>query len=391
MARAASRIPRIFGRQVFKGTFLGDAGSRETSDDIVLVANRNECEIFTADWLKALRVFPVQGTTCEANTQDVDVLRFFGARQNEGFDFRIRFERPEALKTIFAVNASHDVKSKTVADSAAHVTWDDILPFAVGLGTAPQSNATFNNFVELQARKRLLFLSGGQNVTPLLKIVVAIEFKTRFPEVEQENWSSAFEVLWFEYVAFCVSLWSQSLAVAIAPHTGDNSHEYFRRLAASTAGLMAKGADVFDVKRDTFLLAVKKYMETGDVSGVPEASRAIVDNVGSALANVRRRWLLRLTDLFEFAQVFSIGVTIAHAGGGKEESNEMKRLPMLLGSWALSLVDNLSRRPSVLEFRNAMGKLAVAVLKENDNRRYDPEFHCTLALWKLSELTKASE
>jgi hypothetical protein len=62
----------------------------------------------------------------------------------------------------------------------------------------------------------------------------------------------------------------------------------------------------------------------------------------------------------------------------------------MLSSWALSLVNNIIKGARMIDFRNGVEKLAVEVLRAMDQQRYQPEFHCALALWKLSELVKAS-
>jgi hypothetical protein len=235
----------------------------------------------------------------------------------------------------------------------------------------------------------VLFLACSTDISHSLLSAIAVEFKMRFPQIEQENWTEAFEVLWFEFVGFAVSLWTQCLKSTIEPHTGPNSFEYFRRLTASIAGLIAKGADVFHVDRREFLIAVRKFLEQADPSDIPAASRAIVNNVELALGNVRKRWLLQLTDLFEFTQVFSAAIAIGQ--GIVHESKEVQVVSKMLSSWALSLVNNLIKGPRIVEFRGAVEKLAVAVLQATNGQRYSPEFHCTLALWKLSELVKASD
>jgi hypothetical protein len=304
-------------------------------------------------------------------------------------EFYLKYERAELIVNAWNVPTEKKATEPGPSASSTPVGWPEVLEFACGHGLGPQGQNPFKPYLEAQARKRVLFLACSTEISEALLSAIAIEFKMRFPQIEQDNWTEAFEVLWFEFVGFVVSLWTQCLKTAIEPHTGPNSFEYFRRLTASIAGLIAKGADVFQVDRRDFLIAVRKFLEQGDPSDIPGASRAIVNSVALALGNIRKRWLLQLTDLFEFTQLFTAAIAIGQ--GIVRDSKEVQSVSRMLSTWALSLVDNLVKAPRILEFRNGVEKLAVAVLQATDGQRYNPEFHCTLALWKLSELVKASD
>ena len=304
--------------------------------------------------------------------------------QPANFDFLIKYDRFDILNNAF----NSPVRAQGEGGSMTVVSFNDAINFAC----EGQNIETFKKYLIQQAKKRVMFLaSSDSELSQSLISSIAIEFRMRFPQIEQENWAEAFEVLWFEFVAFCVSLWTQCLNSAIEPHTGPNSFEYFRRLASSIAALIAKGADVFQVDRREFILSVRKHLNSGDPSEIPATSRSIVSSVGLALGNIRKRWILQLTDLFEFTQLFTASIAIAHSVSPQNTTKEMSNLSGLLSSWAISLVNNEVKGPKISDFKNSIEKLAVALLKATDSDRYGQDFHCTLALWKLSELTRATE
>jgi hypothetical protein len=378
------KIPRIFGRQIVEA-FAVQRKSKAADLPVQFCLGHGDCEIYSQDWQKCYHVFTVQGSTVE---QEPDgVLHFTYSKQGQAAEFHLRYERAELIVNAWA--GPGEKKAGEGAGASSPVEWGDVVQFACGLAVGPQGQSPFRAYLEAQARKRVLFLACSAEIGESLLSAIAVEFKMRFPQIEQENWTEAFEVLWFEFVGFAVSLWTQCLKSTIEPHTGPNSFEYFRRLTASIAGLIAKGADVFQVDRREFLIAVRKFLEQGDPADIPAASRAIVNSVELALGNVRKRWLLQLTDLFEFTQLFTAAIAIGQ--GIVRDSKEVQALSKMLSSWALSLVNNLVKGPRILDFRNGVEKLAVAVLQATDGHRYNPEFHCTLALWKLSELVKASD
>ncbi|OHS93218.1 hypothetical protein TRFO_40505 [Tritrichomonas foetus] len=386
---ANAKVPRIFGRQVLSAAICARKPNNKIQElPVKLTLGHGDCEVYSEDWSKCFHTFQVADGKVE---QEADGLIHFtytrttqGQQQNN--EFLIKYDRFDLINNVF--NPSGEGRRGGDAGSMTIVDYNDVIQFACEAQTQ-QNVDKFRQYLEAQAKKRVLFLASSTEISQSLLSAIAVEFRMRFPQIEQENWTEAFEVLWFEFVAFCVSLWTQCLKAAIEPHTGPNSFEYFRRLAASIAALIAKGADVFQVDRREFLLAVRKFLDTGDPSDIPSASRAIVADVELALGNVRKRWLLQLTDLFEFTQLFSVSIAIGQAVA--RETKELKTLTDMLSAWALGLVNNLTRGPRIIDFRNGVEKLSVAVLQATDNQRYSPEFHCTLALWKLSELVKASD
>jgi hypothetical protein len=385
------KIPRIFGRQIVEAGYISKRQKTMNEIPIQFVLGHGDCEIYSQDWSKCYHSFPVSES--KVHREQDDLLHFSYSKQGQQgqqaqqVDFFLKYERHELI--LSAWTGPGEKRQAESAGSMTAVDWPEVVQFACGLPVGPQGQTPFRPYLEAQARKRVLFLACSGDISESLLTAIAIEFKMRFPQIEQDNWTEAFEVLWFEFIGFVVSLWTQCLKSAIEPHTGPNSFEYFRRLTASIAGLIAKGADVFQVDRREFLIAVRKYLEQGDPSDIPTASRAIVNDVELALGNVRKRWLLQLTDLFEFTQLFSAAIAIGQ--GTVKDNKEVKAVANMLSSWALSLVNNLVKGPRMVDFRNGVEKLAVSVLQEMDKKRYQPEFHCTLALWKLSELVKASD
>lgn len=379
---------RIFGRNVYPCTISADV-SRSEAVDVFFVLGHSECEVYNETWDKCFHLFPISAGTAEiGHTSDpstgeqVKYLKILYTYNNNGTDqkrmFYLHYERLDLIMQAFQTDKKCD-------DEMSVLPFQDICYFACDY----IKNETFRPFLETQARKRVMFLTSSNEISDALSAAIAIEFRMRFPQIEVDNWTEAFDVLWLEFVSFTVSLWTQILHLAIEPHTGPNTYDYFRRLTASIASHIAKGADVFNVDRKRFLISVKKYLDTGDLSDVPLASRKIVSDIQMALGNIRKRWLLELNDLFEFTQLFSVAITIGQAISPNTEESD--QLSSMLASWAVSLVDNMKQGPIIKDFRNGVEKLAVAVLKKNNDKRYGPDFHCILALWKLSELVKLSD
>lgn len=386
-----SQIPRIFGRQILSVSLcIRKPNVKLQEIPVKLALSHTDCEVYADDWSKCFHSFPIAEGRVE---QDGDGIIHFsyahvvqGSVQNQ--EFLVKYDRFDVIN-----NAFNQYEGKKANESSSTVVsvvpFNDVIQFSCEAQTQVNLDK-FKQFVEAQARKRILFLSSSSDVSQPFFIAIAIEFRMRFPQIDQENWTEAFEVLWFEFVAFCVSLWSQCLKTAIEPHTGPNSFEYYRRLTASISTLIAKGADVFQVDRREFLNAVRKFLDTGDPSDIPSTSLAIVNDVELALGNVRKRWLLQLPNLFEFTQIFSASIAIAQSVL-EEDIRELKVLSNMISSWALGIVNNITKAPRITDFKSALEKLSIAVLKATDTKRYDPEFHCTLALWKLSELVSNSD
>lgn len=385
----ANKVPRVFGRQIVEATLVGKrhgANTKQPELAVYFTMGHGECEIYSTDWKKCFHSFQIGDATAEMDGENV--VHFSYTRNNQPFECWMKYERCDLVLNAFSGKEQRERGPAAEGGAMSQISFNEILTFAANMPVT-QASAAFKPLVEAQARKRVLFLSSSTEISESLIQAIAIEFRIRFPQIEPENWTEAFEVLWFEFVAFCVSLWTQCLKAAIEPHTGPNSFEYFRRLAASIASLIAKGADIFLVDRREFLLAVRKFLDTGDPSDIPASSRKIVADVELALGNIRKRWLLQLSDLFEFTQLFSIAIAIAQSV--TPEGAEIKRLTSLMCSWAISLVNNLTRGPRINDFRIAVENMAVYVLRATNEKRYSTEFHCTLALWKLSELVKASD
>jgi hypothetical protein len=384
------KVPRIFGRHIFDCSIVTKRGKQQSETPANFIVSRTDGEVYSQDFLKCFQVFPLADTKLELDSAE-NTIRFSYTKQGQPVEFMLKYERAEALYDMIAPAEKKEGGTGGGGGGGGSgtmtpVDFPTLINFACGI---PNGQAAFTPFLEAQARKRVMFLSSSTQITdPLLK-AIAVEFKMRFPQLEAENWTEAFEVLWFEFVGFAVSLWTQCLRNAIEPHTGPNSFEYFRRLTANIAALIAKGADVFQVDRREFLVAVRKFLDTGDPSAIPSASRGLVNDVTLALGNVRKRWLLQLTDLFEFSQLFAAALAIGQSI--IPEAKEVAVIGSQVSSWALALVDHMVRGPRLLDMRNAVENLAVAVLKQTDQLRYSPEFHCTVALWKLSELAKSKD
>ena len=310
---------RIFGRNVYPCFITTDPSSKEEIP-VNLVISHSECEVFNETWDKCFHAFFISdgmADICQKKgNSELKYLKIVysynsnSPEQKRGF--YILYDRPDLIVQAFASDKKSD-------DTMSIISLQDIYSFACG-----NNYEQFKPFLETQARKRIMYLTSSNEVSDALLAAIAIEFRMRFPQIEIENWTEAFEVLWYEFVAFTVSLWTQILHLSIEPHTGPNTFEYFRRLTASIASLIAKGADVFQVDRKLFLLSVKKYLDTGDLSDMPTASRQIVSDIEMALGNIRKRWLLELNDLFEFTQLFSIAITIGQAV--TPDTNESKLL-----------------------------------------------------------------
>ena len=379
-----NKIPRVFGRQIIESFIVVKKGNKVGEFPVNFTIGHGECEVYSQDWKKCYHSFTI--IDGRAEMEGDNIIHFEYRRQGQPVEFNLRYDRCDLILNSFIINQPE--RKVGEGSQMTPVSICEILSFGCNLPST-QAMSNFKPFLEAQARKRVLFLASSIEISDSLIVSLACEFRMRFPQIEPENWTEAFEVLWFEFVAFCVSLWTQCLKAAIEPHTGPNSFEYFRRLAASISALIAKGADVFQVDRRLFLLSVRKFLDTGDPGDIPAASRTLVSDVELALGNVRKRWLLSLTDMFEFTQLFSSAVAIASSVSN--ETKEIRSLASMLCSWSIGLVNNLTKGPRILDFRNGIEKMAVSVLKNNDTKRYSPEFHCILALWKLAELAKSTE
>jgi hypothetical protein len=375
------RIPRIFGRQILDAHVVGKRSGKVDEIPVKVAMGYSDCEVYDMKWQKCFHAFAMADARAELGLEGL--IRIFYTRRNQTFEFVLRHEKVEMILNAF--NGQSCKRQTDAADHMTPVTFVDILSFACDINRTEG----FQPYLEAQARRRTLFLTSSAKISEATISAIAVEFKMRFPQIEPENWGEAFEVLWYEFVGFTVSLWSQCLKSAIEPHSGPNSGEYFRRLVARIAGIIGRGADVFQVDRCEFLLVVWRFLQNGDPSRIPAAARLIMNDVELKLGNIRKRWLLQLTDLFEFCQLFSAAITIGQAMEG--EKQELADLSGMLCTWALSKANNHVKGPKFGDFRNALEKLAVAVLKATDSQRYGPDFHCTLALWKLSELVKASD
>ena len=380
----AAKVQKVFGRQIFDCYLLVKKKQKTAEFRVNFAIGHGEGEVYSDNWAKCYHSF--QLADAKAELTDDNVVHIDYVRGGQAFDFLIKFDRCDLILNAFPTGPQE--RRGTGESTYTSVPPKDVLVFGCNL-PSNLAEASFRPHLEAQARKRLLFLSSSVDLNEPLLAAIAVEFRMRFPQIEQDNWTEAFEVLWFEFVAFCVSLWTQCLKSVIEPHTGPNSFEYFRRLAANIAALIAKGADVFQVDRRQFMLAVRKFLDTGDPGDIPSTSRSLVADVELALGNVRKRWLLQLSDMFEFTQLFSVALAIASAVS--PVTKEVNSLANQLCSWAISLVNNLIRGPRIQDFRNSIEKLSVSVLRQCDTKRYSPEFHCTLALWKLAELAKSTE
>lgn len=385
------KYTRIFGRQLFSTKLCLRAQPSKPAQQlpVTLSVGPRDFEIFSEDFEKCYHAFPIENGKAELDQDGLIHIMYTRAVQGQpqNFDFLMKFDRFDLINSLFKQTS----KAPSENLQMTITPYKDILTLACDSKTA-QDLDTFTAHLTAQARRRLIFLSSSKTPpTQNLLAALAIEFRLRFPQIEIENWTEAFEVLWFEFVAFCVSLWTECLKTVIEPHSGPNSEEYFRRLSASIAALIAKGADEFQVDRREFLIAVRKFIDSGDPSDIPAASRSIVSDVELALGNIRKRWLLQLTDLFEYSQIFSVSICIAHAIAPEEVKNEIKTVSDVLGSWIYSYVNNMTRGPKMNDFKNGLDKLAVSLLRTTDKDRYGPDFHCTLALWKLCELARATD
>ncbi|KAH0792445.1 hypothetical protein GPJ56_003622 [Histomonas meleagridis] len=361
-------------------------GTKGQEIPVFLTVGHNEFEVYNKNWETCYHSFQTSDGKVEMDKSGLLRITYSKPKeqQKQTFDFTISFDRPDLIINIF----SGSNEGRKQSSSMNIIDLPEVLSFSCGL---PRNIAVdkFKPLLEAQAQKRVRFLTSSNKISHALISSIAIEFRMRFPQIEPENWNEAFDILWFEFVAFIVSLWTQILKIAIEPHTGPNSFDYFQRLAASISSIIAKGADVFQVDRRSFLISARKYLDTGDYTTLPTASRKIVSDVELALGNVRKRWLLQLIDLFEYTQIFSVAIAIAQSVA--DDTKEGSSLSNMLASWAVSLSTNQTRGPRQSDFMNALEKLAVAVLQANDSKRYHPEFHCVLALWKLHELVKSSD
>lgn len=381
----AKGIRRVFGRQIIEDVTLFE--KKDVEVKIKFVIAHTDFEVYSDDMSVAKGTMPMASTRCEDLGPDQIKLICEKPDGKGTVQAVIRSQRTDYIKS-YCRGGEERKKGETSFAGVSTVDSTDFMEFSCGQRAEPQQ-AQFRQFLTLQARRRLMFLTNSTNVSDSLINAIAAEFKMRFPKTKPENWPEAFDVLWYEFVAFCVSLWVECLKNAIEPHTGPNSSEYFRRLAASLAGLIARGADVFQVERRNFLLAARRFVELGDPGEVPLTSRQVVNDVELALGNVRKRWLLQLTDLFEFTQLYSVGIAIAQSLG--PEIIEIKKLSEGLVSWSFSLVDNLTRAPKLADFKFGFEKMAVALLRATNETRYSDDYHCVFALWKLSELAKSAE
>ena len=384
--KGGAKIPRVFGRQIISDVVLIE-GQRDkrTEREINFVIAHTDFELYLKDWSKGLTMIPIAHTKCEDTGPD-QIKVSWERQDGKTVAVELRSPRVDYIKSYCPGN--DDKKKGESGGAVTTVEEADFMEFSCGQHMKPMQDQ-FKRLLEAHAKRRVMFLTNTSNVSAPVVNAIAVEFKMRFPKSKPENWSESFEVLWYEFVAFCVSLWVQCLKNVIEPHTGPNSVEYFRRLAASLSGLIARGADVFQVDRREFLLAARRFIELGDASDIPMTSRQIVNDVELALGNVRKRWLLQLTDLFEFTQVYSVGICIAQAMGNV--TPEIRKLSEGLVSWSFSLIDNLTRGPKVSDFKFGFERIAVSVLQANDKARYSDDYHCVFALWKLCELAKSSE
>lgn len=178
------------------------------------------------------------------------------------------------------------------------------------------------------------------------------------------------------------------LRVSIETHEGPNSFEYFRRLTASISSFIAKGADVFGIDRKAFLLAIRTFFETREKSDIQVTSEKLMNDLQQALGKTRKRWILQTKSLFEFSQFFSCAIIIAQAAANP--TKELGFAAKFLGGWCLSQISPVFRAPRLSDLVGIIERLSFAVLKENDSKRYDPDFHYTFALWTLTDILKNS-
>lgn len=392
-----NKIQRIFGRHVIPCAMFTKL-DRDKKIDVYLALNHSECEVYDRDWKKCYHSFKVSDGRVEIDTDGNIKFTYakVSADKTQKIEFLVQYDRPDLILNIFG-NGS-DSKKQTDNKAVTIIDLPEVLSFCCGL---PKNIAIerFKPLLESQARKRVMFLTSSSEISDAVISAIAIEFRMRFPQIEPEKFAEAFDVLWFEFVAFIVSLYTQCLNISIEPHTGPNSFEYFRRLTASISAIIAKGADVFKVDRREFLISIRKFLDTNEITDIPVCARNILNNVELALGNVRKRWILQLTDLFEFTQLFSVSIAISQSIVGEiikesKENKEYKETTMLssmLASWTFSIVDKLTHGPSMTDFQNSLEKVVISTVQMIDSQRYDSDFHCALALWKLSELVKASD
>lgn len=391
------KIRRIFGRQIVP-CLLFTRVDMVNKVGVYIAFSHTECEIYDKDWSTCLHTFTLSNSNVKMEQDGCIRVNYTKVSHEKTHkkEFYIQYDRPDILINLFG--SGSDARKQVDDEGMTVIDQPEVLSFCCGL-SKNVAIEKFKPLVEAQARKRVMFLTSSSEICDSLILAIAIEFRMRFPQIEPEKWAEAFDVLWFEFIAFIVSLYTQCLNTSIEPHTGPNSFEYFRRLTASISAVIAKGADVFNVDRREFLISIRKFLDTNEITNIPANARDILSKVELALGNVRKRWILQLTDIFEFAQLLSATIALGQSLVGDitkgtknkaRDNDEYTNLASMLTSWAVSLVDNITRGPSLSEFQASVEKVAIFTVKLIDAQRYSPDFHCALALWKLSELVKAS-
>ena len=131
--------------------------------------------------------------------------------------------------------------------------------------------------------------------------------------------------------------------------------------------MITKGADVFQVDRREFLIAVRKYLGTQDSADILSSAKRVIIDVDLSLNLLQRRWILQFNNIFEFAQYFSTAICIAQSTSDDDESDELKNMSNTLASWNMSIIRNFAQKPRISDFKIILENLAVSILKETND------------------------
>lgn len=373
-----TKIPRLFGRNVVSAYICGKVNQKIQELPVFLTIGHNEIEVYSDDWGKCYHSFQLSESKAEViKDQYIHIVYSRNLKESkQSIECVLKYEKPEIIVSAF----SNSRKNENI-QKLPEIGFNQILSFSCGI-QKPILIDKFKHYLEMHARKRLSFFSNSYKLSNGAIKAIAIEFKTIFPSVDPKNWDEAFEALWYEFIGFVAILYYECLKLSIDKINGPNSFEYFSRLTLYISEILAKCADTFNIERNEFLESIRNFLDGKKDNNLQTISYILVGNIGLALGRIRKRWPIQCRNLSGFAQYISVAIELGESI--KPDLKEADDLASLLSIWGLSLVNNTIPMPSLNSFKNSIELLAIAGLKANEDKRYDPSFHLVLALWKLS-------
>ena len=195
-------FPRVFGRQVLFATMCIKGRTKSQEIPVFLTVGHGEFEVYSKNWETCYHSFLTSDGKVELEKGGLLRITYTRAKeQQQMYEFTISFDRPDLIINVFSGNS----EGKKPSSSMSLIDLPEVVSFSCGL---PRNVAIekFKPLLEAQAQKRVRFLTSSSKISTALISSIAIEFRMRFPQIEPENWNEAFDILWFEFVAFVVGL-----------------------------------------------------------------------------------------------------------------------------------------------------------------------------------------